>query len=155
MGLFDVSTQPRARSGLDRLHRRAQHAEVAREVREAVVRVEAARVGQDPGQRFRGRGVLPADDRLGPAEAGAIGADAEDGYDARAVSPGLGHQRPAATFEPRRRSGSSALAVVRGHRFVIPIPNERRVESSLGEKRRGVNPEACSAFQKRFPGRPK
>src|SRR5439155_1005885 len=52
-------------------------------------------------------------------------------------------------------SSSSADAVAPSTRFVIPRPNESSSRSSKGESSRSVNPDTCSAFQNRLPGRAK
>jgi hypothetical protein len=53
------------------------------------------------------------------------------------------------------RASSSAAAVARATRLVIPNPADKRIAPSNGDRRRPINPAARSAGQKRLPGRAK
>jgi hypothetical protein len=57
------------------------------------VRVEAARVRENPGEGVGREWVLPADRRIRLVEAATIGPDAENGDGARPEANGLVHQR--------------------------------------------------------------
>src|SRR5262245_19863076 len=72
----------------------AELAEERGEVGRLVVGVQAARVGQDPDPRAADGLGLKAEPRAWPGEGSPIGADAEEGEDARAVAPGLGREPP-------------------------------------------------------------
>ena len=91
-----------------------------------LVGVEPARVGHDPQHGAAERLRLAAGDGVAVAEGVAVGGDAGDGHDHRAV---LGDERDAAARRRRAArpsSSSDALAVARATRLVMPMPRSMR-----------------------------
>ena len=148
---------PRRRTRVDPLAEgcRPQLAVRRGQVRLLVVGVEAAGVGQHPHPSALEALGLLADGGLAGGERDPVRRDPEE-RDERRLSrrepaPRAARRRPGSP----RRSSSSARAVARATRLVMPSPAAWIASVSLGCSVRSVNPASCSVRQSRLPGRAK
>ena len=120
-----------------------------------MMRIESAGIRQHPQPRAleRSSGCAPSDG-AGAVERRPVRHDAHDGDDARPEASHLARQAPSAgaKFGGRELVGRSGRA---RDEIRDAAPESKQFAAVAGSSSRGVNPEAKSAGQKRFPGRAK
>ncbi len=118
------------------------------------VRVEPAGIRKHPHPRAADPPLLRTDPRSLLAEGGPVRGDADD-RERRGRSRCAFSARSRPPSSSSAALSSSARAVARATRFVIPSPYASSSSCSAGRSCRGVNPARCSTGQKRLPGRAK